>query len=111
MIELARIIVHGTPGEFKTHIETGSFQMKIQTANAFSQGLLPSVGAALFTHDETEIDFMFELSNLIPFHESDSERMHGLLLSLKYRTQKKRQKTIMSRLLQVFTSISKAKVA
>jgi len=106
MDQLAHVLVFGTNDEFLNLLEQGAYNMDL--GNAYSQGLLPFVGALLFQSDpRTEnILFMTSLNNLIPF--GTRPRSMDIYRKLDGMSQSYRNNTyarIIGRLIAVLNSI------
>ena len=104
MDQLAQVLVFGSDDEFINLLDQGAYNMNL--GNAYTQGLLPFVGAILFQTDVGNMGFMISLSNLIPFGTTpDSRQIYNKLdiLSRSYKSNVHRR--IIGRLIAVLNSI------
>lgn len=74
MDQLAQVLVFGSDDEFLNLLEQGAYNMNLR--NAYTQELLPVVGAILFQTEQSveNMEFMMLLNNLIPFGTTPASR-------------------------------------
>lgn len=107
MDQLAQVLVFGSDDEFINLLDHGAYNMNL--GNAYTQGLLPLVGAILFQTDARNVNmgFMISLSNLIPFGTTpDSLQIYNKLDILSQSYQRVVHiRRIIGRLIAVLNSI------
>ena len=104
MDQLAQVLVFGSDDEFINLLDQGAYNMNL--GNAYTQGLLPLVGAILFQTDVGNMEFMISLSNLIPFGTTpDSLQIYNKLDRLSRFYKSNVHIRIIGRLITVLDSI------